>query len=133
MNYTTYFAIEKELKTIGFDGSREDLIQQFTNNRKSGLRELNNREYNAFIYWLNDFKKTLKTGYNPENQQRRKIISMFHKMGYQINGKIDMIRLNNWCNTHGHLHKPLMHYKGNDLGKLVTQAEKYYESYIERL
>lgn len=132
-NYTTYFAIEKELKTLGFDGSRDELIQQFTNNRKSGLRELNEREYPSFINWLNQFKKGLKSKYDPENQQRRKIISMFHKMGYQINGEIDLERLNNWCCSYGHLHQPLMSYKGNDLVKLVTQAEKYYESYINAL
>jgi len=131
--YQQYFAIEKKLKQNGFDGTREDLILQFTDNAKTSLKSLTSHEYREFLIFLNQMvNKGATYNYNKENRQRKKIISMFHKMGYKLpNGQIDMVHLNEWCNSHGHLHQPLMCYKGADLTKLVTQAEKYYESFIK--
>ncbi len=40
MNYGQYFALEKKLKQSGFDGERADLISQFTDGKKTSLREL---------------------------------------------------------------------------------------------
>lgn len=132
--YAVYFAIEKELKELGFDQTREEWVLAFTENQKTGLTDLNRLEYLQFINWLQVYKQNNQPKiHEKENLQRRKIISMFHKMGYQIDGKIDMGRLNNWCVSHGHLHKELMSYKGADLTKLVTQAENYYKSYISTL
>lgn len=136
MNYSTYFAIEKKLKLQGFSFHRSELIQQFTLGQKTGLSDLNNFEYSEFIKWLNQ-RFALQKPEKPEAQkndvlqnQRRKIIALFRKMGYQKDGKADMQRIYQWVKEYGYLHKSLNQYNEQELPKLVTQAEKVYTTYL---
>lgn len=135
MNYSAYFAKEKELKTNGFDFERAELIQQFTDGRKSGLSDLSHFEYAEFLRWLNrTFQKATNTEAQKCNLMRRKIIALFHKMNYKLDdGKIDMQHVNEWCVKYGHKHVELNAYNYNELTTLLTQAENYYKTFIEAL
>lgn len=135
MNYSAYFAKEKELKAKGFDFERSELIEQFTEGRKNGLSQLSHFEYAEFLRWLNrTFQQVTNTESQKCNLMRRKIIALFHKMGYKLeNGNIDMQRLNDWCKKYGHKHVELNAYNYNELCQLLTQAEKYYKSFIEAI
>ena len=111
MNYAAYFAIEKKLKHQGFDFDRSELVSQFTDGKKSGLKELSNFEYNEFLKMLNTRFVKVEPTRAPVNEvlqnQRRKIISLFRKMGYEKDHKADMQRIYKWVKEYGYLHKSL--------------------------
>ena len=76
--FKTYFAIEKKIKSKGFDVERPELVETFTNGRKKRLSKLNISAYNAFIIWLsNKFNINEDTNWQntPANKMRRKIWS----------------------------------------------------------
>ncbi|MBA9078961.1 hypothetical protein [Rufibacter quisquiliarum] len=65
---------------------------------------------------------------------RKKIISMAHKMRWQIDGtKVDIARIDAWCRKYGAPAKGFNDYTYNELPKLVTQFGKVYKSYLEGL
>lgn len=152
MNYSAYFTIEKSLGGRYF-ADRSEAVSMFTNGRKNSLKDLSEKEYWTFIGWLNRTFSTLlenvegskgsdKDGQSPVssvstdilNHQRRKIIALLCKIGYlTADGKADMQRIYQWVKSHGYLHKPLNAYTAEELPRLVTQAELFYKSHIERL
>ena len=135
--YKQYFAIEKKLKKIGFNMTRAEYIESFTEGKKSSLKELTPREYNEFIQYLNRLinnqpKSDWKN--SPENKMRRKIISFFKKMNYtKPDDTADMEAIENWCIKYGYLHKNLNKYDSQELPKLITQVEQVYKTFIEAL
>ena len=135
--YKRYFAIEKKLKNQGINMSRSELIETFTEGKKSGLTELSPREYNEFIQWLNRLKSqsTQQDWQNtPENKMRRKIISLFKKMNYiTTDNRANMPAINNWCKKYGYLHKELNAYTITELPKLVSQVERVYQTFVDAL
>ena len=136
-NYTHYFAIEKQIHNKGINLNREDLIYQFTEGKKSGLRELNATEYKEFIDWLNrsfiSERSQEDWTVRPGQYQRRKIIALLCKIGFIKNGRADMARIYTWVYKYGYLHKSLNEYTQNELPRLVSQTEAFYKSHIERL
>jgi len=48
-------------------------------------------------------------------------------------GKIDLPRLDAWCEKYGEFHKPLNSHSFPELCKLVTQFQKVYRTYIKNL
>jgi hypothetical protein len=155
MNYAAYFTIEKSLGGRYF-ADRSEAVSMFTNGRKNSLKDLSEKEYWTFIGWLNrTFNSTPcpskggagvaegagdgKDGQSSVstdilNHQRRKIIALLCKIGYlTADGKADMPRIYQWVKSHGYLHKPLNAYTAKELPRLVTQAELFYKSHIERL
>lgn len=134
MSFKTYFAIEKKLKTQGFDFTRQELISQFTNGKKNGLSDLSTHEYKELIRELNLKLQTKPNIAQPTadalNLQRRKIIALFHKMGYTIEGKADMKRIYSWVLKYGKYKKSLNQYDANEMPVLVTQVEAMYKTFL---
>lgn len=140
-NFAQYFAIEKKIQNNGFDLNRSELVSQFTNEKKTGLKELTAFEYREFCQWLN--RTFLQNTQPPVNQapvdpvlqkQRRKIIALLAKIGFiDEQGNANMPRIYAWVDEYGYLHKSLNKYTASELPKLVMQAEKFYKSHIERL
>jgi len=130
--YAKYFAIEKRLRAQGYDGTRAGLILEFTNDRKSGLTQLSDNEYQVFLMWLNDtYPANLSMPDSKENIMRRKMIALFRKIGYNDGNFADMERITAWVLKYGYLHKRLNDYSLNELPALVTQVEQYYKSTLE--
>lgn len=137
-NYAQYFAIEKKLKSQGFDFERHELISQFTDNKKDSLKGLSYFEYAEFLRWIN---KKFAAMPSPEQElkdkcqlMRRKLIALFYKMNYRTpEGKSDMVRINQWCAKYGKFHKELNGHSYQELTQLLTQAEAVYKSYIQSL
>ena len=132
MQYKEYFAIEKKMRSMGWHGDRAELIESFTNGRKSSLRELSVKEYRAFIASLNADKKAKPEDNDwqnsPENIMRRKVYSLFvYKMQYSEP------QFHKWCVKYGKFHKPLQEHTYNELVELVSQAEKVYASFITEM
>lgn len=148
--YSTYFALEKNMKLSGQKTNRHELISAFTNHRKHSLSDLTDWEYKEFVNWLKRTFPAANSNKNSEkkqapivseaeakeadrkNKMRRKIIHIFHKMDYKKpDGSADMQHINSWAINYGHAHKNLNDYTYNELCVLVTQAEKLYNSFIK--
>lgn len=126
--YSEYFAIEKEIKSQGFDIDRHEAVETFTDGRTNSLRGMGFDEYKAFIAWLKiQFK--ISPGHNIQcDKMRKKIIMLFkHKMGYTMEG------LDEWCIQYGKFHKGLNQHNYDELVQLVSQAEKVYQSHVSEL
>jgi hypothetical protein len=116
---------------MGFEPERADLIETFTNGKKTSLRALSSREYMNFIDYLKRTFK-LKSGgkwqNSAENKMRRKLWSLFvHKMGY------DEAMLKAWVVSYGKFHKPLKQHTKAELIELVSQAELVYKSWLKEV
>lgn len=65
------------------------------------------------------------------NQMRRKILAMAHRLQWEHeDGRVNIERVDNWCNHSGYLKKPLNQYSYDELPKLVSQFKEVYKSYI---
>lgn len=136
MNYSAYFAIEKKLKNQGFDFERSELIKQFTEDKKSSLKELTAAQYREFLKLLNSRFAIVDTPKltDSELRQRKKVIALFCQMGYtNEDATPDMNRINNWIGNYGHLKHNLNYYFGANLTKLVTQAQEVYVTFLRDL
>lgn len=133
-NYSSYFAIEKQLKHVGFNASRDEIIHQFTDGKKCSLKSLSTHEYREMIAWLNQLLQKMKPMAEDRCQiQRRKVIALLVKIGYTKNDKADMDRIYDWVLKYGYLHKPFNTYNVNELSRLVSQAEQFYKHHINGL
>lgn len=130
--FRAFFLLEKQLRNSGLKYERAELIKDFTQGRTSSLRELGASEYVDLLMSMNQM---VVKGANAEaNNMRRKVIACLAKAGYTSAPKAaDMERINNWCKSHGYLHKRLNEYSIGELPKLVTQAELVYAKFLEEL
>lgn len=129
--YSAFFRIHKRIQDTGITIERSEIISDFTNGNKQSLQQLTPWEYNELLNWLN---RTFPVGVYPPvsqlNVMRRKIISLFRKMGYQEKGKADMERIYAWVLKYGLLKKPFNQYSFDELPQLVTQVESMYKKYL---
>lgn len=134
MNYSLYFVLEKKLKLMGFDFERHDLIAQFTDNKKSSLRELSDHEYKEFLQYVSKIVKNAKpSDYEVLNNMRRKLLAIFYKMGYTANGKTDVQAVDAWCRKYGRHHIGLNEMNRGQLAQVITQAETMLQKFIQSL
>lgn len=134
MKYNAFFSIESRLRTAGVIIPRDELIYDFTEGKKTGLKQLTDWEYREFLNWLNrTFPHTPDLNSIRSNAMRRKIIGIFSKMGWRENGKADMERIYAWVLQYSILKKPLNDYTYEELQKLVSQVEIVYKKFIENV
>lgn len=116
---------------------KEALVMQFTNSRTSSISSMESKEALVMILHLKTSLGQVK--YKPASDRcqpmKNKIISMAHEMGWRIPGstKIDMEKLNNWCEKRGMYHKKLDKHTYEELPALVTQFEAVYRSFLRGL
>src|SRR5690606_6366891 len=125
-NNKLYFLLQK----LGIDAElKQEMVYRFTNGRTSKSSEMNRNECQAM---LNELSNSPTIG--KEDKMRKKIISLFRKMGYTTNdNKVNMSAVESWVLKYGYLKKPLNTYRYNELPKLVSQAETVYQSFIKSL
>ncbi len=117
----------------------EDMALSYSEGRTTHISELHYREALGLILYLEDPPETSPKGselHTSKAKMQRKILSMAHEMGWKTpasGGKIDMSRVNNWCEQYGHRHKPLNLYTAAELPQLVTQFEQMYKKRLEAL
>lgn len=133
--YGRFFAIFAEMQSLGFKGDRTDLLWEFSRGKFTSLTELSSFKYTEFINWTSSKLAKLRSERTEsETKKKRKVIALFRQMGYVIaDNKADMVRINEWCCSYGHLKTHLNGYSGEDLTKLVNQAESVYKSFIKAL
>lgn len=108
--------------------TKEEMVLQATAGRTKSIRMMYTREAISLIRSLNGQEDTFQ---DKANQMRRKIIALCHEMGWQTEeGKIDLRRVNAYCENRGHGRKPLNDYSLKELPTLVTEFEKLHKHYL---
>lgn len=130
-NHGQHKAIAVLLKKLNFLEQRADLIHVYTNGRSRSGADLKSSEAADLIRYL----KSLDPEEKAAEQMRRKIIAYAHEMKWYAEGsnKVDMVRLDNWCQKFSIRKKKLNQYLYNELPQLVTQFEEVYKSFLKGL
>lgn len=111
-------------------GRRHAWVWEFSKGRTESSKELHDAEVDAII---NAIEKHFKTQ-DSADLMRKKVIALAHQMRWELpGGKIDMKRVNNFCETYGYLKKPLNKYSVKELPLLVSQFEKAHEHFINNI
>lgn len=120
------------LNKNGLIEHKAEIIHEYSHGRCTSSRSLSFTEAKALIAHLNTYGNN-DSSYK-QHQCKLKILSMAHELGWQLSAsKIDMERVNAWCIKYGHQHCKLDKYPADDLPMLVTQFEKMYSQYINKL
>jgi hypothetical protein len=119
---------------------KEILVSVHTGHRTKSSKEMTRFEASDLIKYL----KSLEPKNDAGDKMRKKIISMAHEMGWELEGtkrivgtqkqaKIDMAHVNDWCLKFGYLHKKLDDYTYEELPKLVSQFEGAYKAHLNKV
>lgn len=130
--------LHKLLNDAGISGEdKRALVSGFTNTRTTSSREMLMVEAQQMIKHLEGALDVVATAPTPEHEEasdkmRRKIISLCHEMRWYIEGtsKVDMARLNGWCQARSFGKKVLNQYSYDELTKLLTQFKIVYSKYL---
>jgi len=132
MNYKQMKLARYLLNQAGLADEKDGIVLQFTNNRTTHLSEMTKAETTALLTSLCD----TRIGQAHQSQTRKrminKILSMAHEMGWEKpDGKVDMKRLNAWCEKYSKQHTPLDKISDQELPSVVTVFEKVYLSFLK--
>ena len=108
----------------------EELVYQYSEGRTKSTRELSVQEFSSLTNHLEAIKKGMTkapevkpTATDPADKQRKKFLSTCYDLKWTTDGKLNWIKINEWLQQYGYLHKPLNNYTIEELPKLVTQIE----------
>lgn len=132
--------LHRLLNDAGIVGDdKRALVLAFTETRTGSSRELLMGEAQQLIRHLEERLGLAATAPTPEQEEasdkmRRKILSLAHEMRWELpGGKVDMDRVNGWCQARGFGKKALNAYTHDELTKLVSQFKIMYKSHLEAL
>jgi polyhydroxyalkanoate synthesis regulator phasin len=113
------------------------LIHEFTNGKSTSSKDLLKDQAQHLIQHLEEKLDLVATAPTIEQEvasdkMRRKILSLSHEMRWYLpgTGKVDMKRVNDWCQARGFGKKVLNQYTHDELTKLVFQFKKVYSTYL---
>lgn len=129
------------LNDAGISGDdKKALVHEFTNKRTTSSREMLMVEAQNLIHHLEGALGLRDNAPTPEQEEasdkmRRKMISLCHEMRWYVAGtdRVDMARLNGWCQARGFGKKLLNQYTHDELTKLLYQFRKVYATYLTDL
>jgi hypothetical protein len=128
------------LNEAGLLDEKATLAKQFSNGRTDRSSKLFAAECGALIDHLEASLGLTAIAPTPEQEEqaekmRRKILSLAHEMRWQLPGteKVDMARVNAWCQTYTKTKKHFNHYSHKELVALVTQFKIVYKKYLTEL
>lgn len=128
------------LNEAGLADEKPALARQFSHGRTDRSSALTTVECAALIQHLEASLGLVAVAPTPEQEEeaekmRRKILSLAHEMRWQLPGtdKVDMGRVNGWCQTYTKTKKHFNHYTHAELVRLVTQFKIVYSKYLNQL
>lgn len=113
--------IDKETKAT--------MVQGFSSGRSDSSKGLYFDEATEMIKHL----QALQPNAAAAAKMRGKVLYYAHEMNWRVAGKLDMPRVDAWCNKFGYLHKDLDKYEYSELPKLVSQIEAVYKHYLKNI
>ncbi|MBD2769725.1 hypothetical protein IC235_17685 [Hymenobacter sp. BT664] len=126
------------LNQAGISGEdKQALVYAFTNENSTSSKHLLSVQAQGLIQHLEEQLGLAVTAPTPEQEEasdkmRRKMISLCHEMRWYIDGtgKVDMNRLNGWCQARGFGKKVLNQYTYAELTKLLSQFKIVYSKFL---
>jgi hypothetical protein len=123
--------IHKLAKKAGLDDQeRKALIREHTGGRTDSSKDLTWQE-------VQDIVKALSPGGSKAisaDDMRKKILYYAHQIGWELpGGKIDMKRVNAWCENSGKFKKALNNHSYYELVELVSQMEIVYNKFLDKI
>lgn len=114
---------------------KEDLVYNATNGRTTSIREMHTAEAIALREALNG-KPEQPYEIGKKRRMKRQILALVHEMGWQYETeegklKVDMKRVNAYCESRGYLKKPFDDYTEKELPRLVAQFKKMHKNYLQ--
>jgi hypothetical protein len=115
------------LTKAGLIDQKEEVVRAITDDRTASLRDMTQEETQALISSLGeDENQKIKS------RMVRKILSQAHEMGWEKDGgKVDMDRVNGWCQKYTNSKKTLDELTSKELPKVVTAFEKVYLIFLK--
>lgn len=114
-----------KLNLIGYS---HKLAYEFSKGRTESVSEMHSHEAWLLIQHLDEDGGKQTTA---KVKMQRKILSMAHEQNWKnFDGKINMERVNAWCQKYGYLHKPFNKFTEAELPALVTQFESMYAKHL---
>ena len=111
------------------------LVQGATSNRATSTKDLTFDEAGQLIKHLEGATTTFGTekGNQAAQNMRAKLLSMAHEVRWEdpATGKVDMARVNAWCQKTGGGHKELNAYSEAELNKLVSQFRIFRDNFLK--
>lgn len=117
-----------QLRKLGLES--EEMALTYSDGRTTHISSLYSGEARELIQHLS---ASLNEPETPRERMKRKILSMAHELGWKFRGKVDLRRVNGWCEKYGYLAKPLKAYTESELPALVTQFEKMYAKELKSI
>jgi hypothetical protein len=126
------------LAMTGLKEEKKALVLEYTRGRSDSSREMLMAEAQGLIDHLENSLKTPEPSLQKEieaDKMRRKILSLSHELRWHLPGtsKLDMKRVNDWCQQRGFGKKLLNDYTHAELTKLVSQLKIVYRKFLENL
>lgn len=132
---TNYIAaVYANLKKLGLEEEKEQLVSQFTNERTTSVRNMKIREARVLL-------QSLQTSADQKATQKRvKMINTIYSLAYQMNItllsgeniKVDTTRLNELIKALSPQKKSLQAHNNKELTILVTIVKKYYNEGLKK-
>lgn len=112
---------------------KEEFVYKHTNGRTTSSSGMLVHECQALINELQVTANKLPKSQDEKskNDQRRKLFSIAHELGWTKGGKVDSERLDEWVKKYGHRHpQKLNDYSLQELPRLITQFEYVLKSKV---
>jgi len=130
---STIHAILAKMGKVNDKEFKANLVKQYTSERGTSTKDLHYEEADAMITDLNG----MQGGAKPQaliNKKRRLLLYYAHQMSWYKEGrKLDMQRIDDWCEKSGYLHKKLNDYSLAELSKLIFQFEQVYIHHLNSI
>lgn len=110
---------------------KADIADSFSEGRTLHLSDLTHDETVELVAYL---RKLTGQSANPSDKMSRKILSIAHELDWeQIDGRVDMERLNNWLVKSTAQKKPLDKLSHSELTQVVSQIEIVYKKFLKAI
>lgn len=133
MKKNQYARLYALLERSGLKGQKDNIVNGFTGGRTVSVRGMTGTEFAQMMVFL----EGVSLRDDPRDRMRKKIISMAREMGWEVNGadgkRADMDKIKNWVLKYGINKKPFNSYTATELPALVSQFEKIYKDFLNRV
>jgi|GEM_PF-3851803 len=105
---------------------KEATVREYTGGRTTHIAEMTHRECNALV--------TAFQGDTGRQRMVNKLLSLAHDMGWEVeDGKVDMQRINAWCQNYSPAKVPLDKITTHELGRVLTVFERVHQSFMKSI
>ncbi|PHN00657.1 hypothetical protein [Flavilitoribacter nigricans] len=120
------------LTKLGIDEeTKETMVLEATGGRTYSIRQMRTIEAIQIIRSLQGKADDYQVD-EAKQRMKRQILALCHEMGWEHdNGKVDMDRVNRWCQNRGYIKKPFDEFTKAELPKLVAQFKAMHKIYLQ--